>query len=259
MAKGKQLFDDQQYEESIQVLSGALVRPTNTKEDKLDILRTLAFDYIILDRKEEAEAATRSIFVENPEFTLPASDSPKFRDFFQKSKEHWIADGRPGLRPAMDPNNLPLVRAVPTIAHTSPTQVEPKKNLVLVARITDSDKQLHEVKLLYRLGDKGKFAELLTQWTPDGLARTTVPGTELKGPILEYYFVGLNAEKLAIATRGDSGSPFRVAISDGGNKWVVPVVIGASVLAVGAVFGALALAGVFDSSPKTSTVTIRVE
>lgn len=190
MAKGKQLFDDQQYEESIQVLSGALVRPTNTKEDKLDILRTLAFDYIILDRKEEAEAATRSIFVENPEFTLPASDSPKFGIFLQKSKEHWIADGRPGLRPAMDPTICLLVRAVPTIAHTSPTQVEPKKNLMLVARITDSDKQLHEVNL-DRLGDKGKFAELLTQWTPDGLARNvTVPGTELKGPILEQSFRG---------------------------------------------------------------------
>ena len=39
--RGRALFDDQQYEESIQALSAALVRPSNTKAQKLEIYRLL--------------------------------------------------------------------------------------------------------------------------------------------------------------------------------------------------------------------------
>src|ERR1700722_16485938 len=60
-ARGQALFDDQQYEESIQTLSGALVRPNNTKAQKLEIYRLLALNYITLTKKDEAEAAVRGL------------------------------------------------------------------------------------------------------------------------------------------------------------------------------------------------------
>ena len=53
--KGSELFDDQQYEESIQVLSAALVRPGTSTQDKMEIYRLLAYNYITLKRTEEAE------------------------------------------------------------------------------------------------------------------------------------------------------------------------------------------------------------
>ena len=46
IAKGRQLFEDQQYEDSIETLSGALLRPSNTKEQKVEIYRLLALNYI---------------------------------------------------------------------------------------------------------------------------------------------------------------------------------------------------------------------
>ncbi len=52
IARGQALFDDQRYQESIQTLSGALVRPNNTKDEKLEIYRLLALDYITLSRTE---------------------------------------------------------------------------------------------------------------------------------------------------------------------------------------------------------------
>src|SRR5678815_4219299 len=57
VARGKQLFDDQQYEESMQALSAALLRPNNTREQKVEIYRLLALNYITLNRKDEAGSA----------------------------------------------------------------------------------------------------------------------------------------------------------------------------------------------------------
>src|SRR5262250_1540579 len=59
IARGQQLFEDQQYEESIQTLSAALVRPSNTKAQKVEIYRLLMLNYITLNRKDEAESAVR--------------------------------------------------------------------------------------------------------------------------------------------------------------------------------------------------------
>src|SRR5437763_12785808 len=75
--KGQQLFEDQQYEESIQTLSGALVRPTNTKEQKVEIYRLLALNYITIGRKDEAESSVRGLLVQNPDYQLPPSESPR--------------------------------------------------------------------------------------------------------------------------------------------------------------------------------------
>src|SRR5512132_2215351 len=53
------LFEDQQYEESIQTLSAALLRPGSSEAEKIETYRLLAYNYIILERTEEADAAVR--------------------------------------------------------------------------------------------------------------------------------------------------------------------------------------------------------
>ena len=73
--RGRALFEDQQYEESIQSLSAALVRPINTKAQKLEIYRLLALNYITLNRKDEAESAVRGLLAQQPTYTLPSSES----------------------------------------------------------------------------------------------------------------------------------------------------------------------------------------
>ena len=61
--KGQAQFDEQQYEESIQTLSAALLRPSNTQAQKVEIYRLLALNYITLGRKDEAENAVRGLLV----------------------------------------------------------------------------------------------------------------------------------------------------------------------------------------------------
>src|SRR4051794_28391430 len=82
VGRGLSQFEDQQYEESVQTLSAALVRPSNTKAQKIEIYRILALDFITLNHKDEAESAVRGLLAIDPLYALPASESPRFRDFF---------------------------------------------------------------------------------------------------------------------------------------------------------------------------------
>ena len=61
--RGSALFDDAEYEESIQTLSAALLRPGSSKQEKAEIYRLLAYNYIVLKRMDEADAAVRGLYV----------------------------------------------------------------------------------------------------------------------------------------------------------------------------------------------------
>src|SRR5262245_15305622 len=102
------LFEEQQYEESIQTLTAALVRPNNTKQQKVEIYKLLALNLITLNRKEEAESAVRGLLAVQPDYELPKSESPRFRDFFAAAKTKWEAEGRPGLVKETEPTPAPV-------------------------------------------------------------------------------------------------------------------------------------------------------
>ncbi len=247
VSRGKQLFEDQQYEESIQTLSAALVRPSNTREQRIEIYRLLALDYITLGRKEESEAAVRGLLALDPEYELPATESPRFRDFFTQAKQKWEADGKPGLQKESEPPPAPV-----TMAHASPSQVEHDTQINLTARLTDPQHRVARVLLFFRSGSKGKFEEVEAQL--DGnVARATVPATAVRPPLVEYYLEGVDAGGLALIARGDAAAPLRVAVPEPSKGWVLPVAIGGGVLGAAAIVGGLALAGVFKGSSSGGT------
>ena len=74
-ARARELFEDQEYEVSIQTLSGALVRPGSTKEQKLETYSLLAKDYITLGNGEEAETFVRALLALDPSYELPQTES----------------------------------------------------------------------------------------------------------------------------------------------------------------------------------------
>jgi len=158
--KGQQLFEDQQYEESIQTLSAALLRPSNTKEQRVEIYRLLALNYITIGRKDEAESAVRGLLVINPDYQLPATESPRFRDFFADVKKKWEAEGRPGWVKEK-PIEKPIV-----LKHAAPSSVDVGQAIDIVGKIEDPDNKVASVKLYYRTGSQGDFAEL--EVTRDG-------------------------------------------------------------------------------------------
>jgi hypothetical protein len=242
IARGQSLFEDQQYEESIQTLSGALVRPNNSKPQKIEIYRLLALNYITLNRKDEAESAVRGLLAIEPSYALPASESPRFRDFFANVKQKWEAEGRPGLVKETAAPPPPV-----TMKHSSPSEMEPHHQIDLTARLEDPQGRVTSVTLFYRAGSKGPFEQVAAAIEDDHV-RATIPGATVKPPLVEYYFQGVDKSGLPVVSRGDASSPLRIAVPEGSNTWVLPVAIGGGVLGAAAIVGGLALAGVFKSS-----------
>ncbi|MDF2697447.1 MAG: Tetratricopeptide repeat protein [Labilithrix sp.] len=257
IAKGQQLFEDQQYEDSVQTLSAALLRPSNTKEQKVEIYRLLALNYITLGRKDEADNAVRGLLVVQPDYQLPANESPRFRDFFKEARAKWEAEGRPGLVKEK-PTEKPVA-----LRHGSPSSGEKEKAIELHAKLEDPDGRTGSVKLYYRTGSRGDFTEAMAEVEGDSI-RAQIPGSAVKPPLMDYYFEVLDGAGTVIASRGDAQAPLRIAIPDGGGSgWVLPVALGGGILGAAAIVGVLALAGVFESSSPPagrgrSTVTVNV-
>ncbi len=254
--RGKTLFDDQQYEESIQVLSAALLRPSNTKEQKVEIYRLLALDYITLGRTDEAESAVRGLLVIDPEHQIPATESPRFRDFFAQARARWEAEGRPGVvveKQAPKPVVLRLA---------SPPSSDPDKAIELRGRFEDPESRVTSLRLFFRTGTKGEFTDVEVERTERGF-RAQIPAASVRPPIVEYYLVGTDVNGEPIVSRGEASLPLRIAVTEPSKGWVLPVAIGGGILGAAAIVGGLALAGVFKSSsppsgPGTSIVSVSV-
>lgn len=252
--RGRALFEDQQYEESIQTLSAALLRPSNTPAQKVEIYRLLALDYITLGRADEAESAVRGLLVLEPEYRLPASESPRFRDFFQSVQKRWEAEGRPGLATPEAPPK-PIV-----LKHASPSQVDPDRVVELRGRLEDPDARIVDLRLYYRAGTKGDFESVEADRT-GGAVVARIPASSVRPPLVEYFFVGKDAQGEPLLTRGESQAPLRIAVKEPSRGWVLPVAIGGGILGAAAIVGGLALAGVFsgpDAAAPRGTVSVSV-
>lgn len=249
--RGSALFDDQQYEESIQTLSAALVRPGATDAERIEIYRLLAYNFIILKRNEEADAAARGVFVMDESFSLPPSESPRLRDFFTNAKRRWIEDGKPGKAAgAAAPVEKPI-----RMSHSSPPQALPGATIKLSGSLEDPDSRVKGVILAYRAGTKGKFTLIAASYTL-GEFRASIPGLGVKPPLVEYYLTGVDKGGLPLTSRGDAATPLRVVV--GSESSVVKSPALWVPLGVAVVGGAVATAFLLTRGKGTSTVTVGV-
>src|SRR5690606_15799459 len=102
-------------------------------------------------QEEEADAAVRGLLVIEPEYVLPETESPRFRDFFEETRKKWEEEGRPGLE-AATASGPPV-----TIKHSAPAQVESGLGISLTGNIEDPKAVVAKVVLFYRTGSSGKF------------------------------------------------------------------------------------------------------
>jgi hypothetical protein len=255
VARGREFFEDQRYEESIQTLSAALLRPSNTIEQKVEIYRLLALNYITLGRTEEADSAIRGLLVVAPDYQLPASESPRFRDFFKDARTKWEAEGRPGIVVEKPPPRPTVLR------HGSPSSAEKDKPIDLRAKLDDPDHRAAHIKIYYRTGSQGEFQDIEADVEGDAV-RAQIPAAAVKPPVIDYYIEVEDQGGGVLLSRGDAQAPLRIAIPDGGSGWVLPLAIGGGILGAAAIVGGLALAGVFKSSspspPGSARVTVNV-
>lgn len=255
----KRLFEDQRYEESIQTLSAALLRPGTSQQERIEVYRYLAYNYLVLSQMEEAEAAVRGLYVLDPDFSLDESESPRFRTFFAEVKERWDQEGRPGLE-----KTSASAAASPTIKHVSPAEWERGKPFRVTGQIEDPGERAASVVVRYRTGTKGKFMELRAR-LGQGRFRTSIPGNAVQPPLVEYYIEVVDDAGLPIAARGDAAAPMRIAVPDpdeGASVFASPWFwVAAAVVVGGGVTGAILLnddsgEGAASSGPPTSRVVV---
>jgi hypothetical protein len=205
--QAKERFDEQQYDESIQKLSAALLRRDATREQKIEIYRWLAYNYVVLRQEDSARTALYALFALDEDYELPKTESPKFREPFGRYKQQWIEEGRPGVE-KVEKAPAPVV-----LRHAPETQVPQGRSIAISGSFDDPDRRVAKVALFFRSGSSGKFLEI-----PAKLAlktfQATIPGAAVKPPLVEYYVQASDEGGLAIASRGDAETPLRVAVQD---------------------------------------------
>jgi hypothetical protein len=236
--RGRELFEDQRYEESIQTLSGAAVRPNSTREQKIAAYRLLALDHIVLGDHDEAESFVRALLALDPNYELSKRESPRFRDFFAEVKTQWESEGRPGLQGDTDTSSPVVLR------HRSPAEAAREAGVVLTAQIEDPGHRVKAVKLFFRSGSSGKFSEETAQFDASaGSVRAIFPASAVRPPFVAYYLLAKDKNGVPLATSGDADAPLRIPVPDEERSWLLPLAIGGGLVGVaGIVVGAVALA-----------------
>jgi hypothetical protein len=233
--RAEEMFDDQRYEESIQTLSGALVRPGATRAERIEVYRLLAFNHIALSHNDEADASVRALLALDDTYVLGSNVSPRFRDFFAKAKKAWEDEGKPGKEEAGTPtaSEKPI-----SIKHSPQAQVEAGTLVKVEGTIDDPDAHVAKVELFYRSGAKGKFIEKALVYSM-GAFRGQIPPASVSPPLVEYYVLASDAKGLPVASRGDVDAPLRIAVPEEGTSVIespwfwIPVgvvVVGGAVL-----------------------------
>jgi hypothetical protein len=259
--KGAELYDDQQYEESIQTLSAALVRPGASVAERVEIYRLLAYDYISLKRLDEADAAVRGLYAIDETFRLPPTESPRFRDFFEATRKKWEAEGKPGKAKGEQKAAEPAVK----IQHQSPAEGKSGETVKITGTLDDEGGRVRGVFLAWRTGTKGRFEKTGASYSL-GQFRAQIPGASVKPPLVEYYLEAVDQGGLPVASKGDAANPLRIAVpNEGGGVLTSPwfwVPVGAAVVGgviAGIVLGTRSSAAANPGNGKaTSTVTVNI-
>ncbi|MBK8255070.1 MAG: hypothetical protein IPK82_20720 [Polyangiaceae bacterium] len=255
--RAAELFDDQQYEESIQTLSAALLRPGSSTREKIEIYRLLAYNYITLKRTDEADSAVRGLYVIDESFVLPATESPRFREFFEATRKKWVEEGKPGK--SAETSGAPAEAPV-KVTHSSPAQVEPGTTIKLSGSVDDPNGRVRGVQLFYRAGTKGKFKIVAGTYTL-GKFNTQIPGKDVVPPLVEYYLEAVDNGGLPVASRGDVSTPLRIVVPEPQKSGVFSspafwIPVGAVV--VGAAVG-IPLGFAFLGPKQTATVRVGIK
>lgn len=253
--KARDMYEDQRYEESIQTLSGVVVRADASREERLEAHKLLAFNNIALGKNEEADSFVRAIYVLDETFELPKTESPKFRDFFDKSKKQWETDGKPGKSASGEPSadKKPVL-----IKHNAAAQIESGAVLKIEGTIEDPDVAVETVDLFYRSGTTGKFTKKPLAYSM-GAFRGEIPAAIVTPPLVEYYVLALAKGGLPLASRGDADSPLRVLVPEESKSVIESpwfwIPIGA-VVVTGVVLGAV-LGTQLGGSESTVKINVR--
>lgn len=250
LARGQQLFDDQEYAAAIQALAPVTRDARATRAQRLRALELIALAQFIRNDKAAARATFERILDIDPGYQLrDTSGSPQMRAFFDSLKKELI--------PGYDPN------AGADLEHAAPTAGSAGKPLEIEVRVTRGN--VFDLVIATRRRGELTYKQSALSPRGDDRWRTRItPEASSKPYVLEYYVEARDAGGAAIARIAAPDQPLEIALTAGGpdtskrpwfTRWYV---IGGGIV-LGAAAGAVVVAATRGPDPGSlppHTVTV---
>ncbi len=227
LARGQQLYNDQEYAGAIQTLAPVTRDARATRAQRLRALEIMALSHFIRGDQGAARATFERVLDIDPGYQLrDTSGSPKIRAFFDDLKKQLI--------PGYDPT------AGADLEHAVPTAGSAGRPIELEVRATRGGERVFEIVVAARR--RGELSYTLRGALPRGdgkwRARVSSPASA-KPYVLEYYVEARDAGGAAIARIAAPDTPLEIALTAGGGegkrawygRWYV--IGGAAVVAAG--------------------------
>jgi hypothetical protein len=250
LARGQQLFDDQEYAGAVQTLAPVTRDARATRAQRLRALELIALAQFIRNDRGAARATFERILDIDPGYQLrDTSGSPALRAFFDELKKQLI--------PNFDPD------AGADLEHAAPTAGSAGQPVELEVRVTRGN----VFDLVVATRRRGELTYALAPLRPRGdnrwHTRVTPPGAT-RPYVLEYYVEARDAGGGPIARIAGPDQPLEIALTPGGDPGRRPW-YGRWYVYAGAVGAAALLGGVIVATtrgpepgslpPNTVTVT----
>jgi tetratricopeptide (TPR) repeat protein len=197
--KGVAAYDALEFDRAVQLLNQALAESL-TREEKLVALRTLAFAHCALEHAAEARAAFTRLLKIDPNADLEKNVAPRIRALFEEARAA-VATGRAEVS---DTATLPELQISVRPSH-------PLEGQALTISAVAAGGLGRSAAIYYRTRGEPHYSEVKTQGR-EGHFELTVPGSEVRGPMLEYYVVALDERSTAIARAGGLTVPLSVDV-----------------------------------------------
>ncbi len=191
LAKGKQLYVDQEYRQAVRELAPVARDPAATRAQKLAALELLGVCWLILGDEGKAREAFEDLLAIDAGYQLrDSAGSPKILEFFAEVKQAYVPDAASGQA---------------ALEHAAPSSAVAGRKLELAAQITAGADVVKELVVRWRRRGELEYRDVPMRAAKHGRHRAAfTPPLDPTGYTLEYY---LEARDLGGRPVGRAGGP----------------------------------------------------
>jgi tetratricopeptide (TPR) repeat protein len=255
--RGIKLFNDLEYQKSIEQLKRALGKQQNlTKQELTETDKYLAFDYLVLGNEAEAERYVKELLKLDPWFELDPMSSPRFLDFFAKVKKSMPPPPKRVATLTASGERAPVEMTYTT----SPSQRAIKDApLTFAVGIADPERRHARIVLLHRKKGAPAYSTVTARRVDNGRYEIIIPGLLVQQPTVEFYIAAEDEQGNKIGLLGSEQVPLAIDVNEPEGTpvyatWWFWTGIGAAVAA--GVVTAIVLSGGSSNPPGGNTGTV---
>lgn len=196
IADGKKLWDEQEYEKAIKILSRAIQMELTDKADKIQAHEILARCYAVKQRKDLAQVQFLEVLKLKPDFLILDSESPIFKTPFDRAKTEF--DNSDFASPEIK------LKPIQQVIEGSATTFE--------ATITDKS-GVAWARIYYRTSGEAAFRVQEMKKNENDIYSLTLGANDVQLPALEYYIEAIDVINNPPALFGTKENPNVIKIS----------------------------------------------